>query len=79
MTLVAAVFDAFASADEATNPIEASDNASASNFFMIFPFPEIKPGLNHNVLITSGRRVALICQTLIHSKGLQAFSWTTIF
>jgi hypothetical protein len=28
----------FASADEATKPIEASDNVSASNFF-IFPFP----------------------------------------
>jgi hypothetical protein len=27
---------AFASADEATNPMEASDNVSASNFFMIF-------------------------------------------
>jgi hypothetical protein len=28
--------DALASADEATKPMEASDNVNASNFFMIF-------------------------------------------
>jgi hypothetical protein len=32
--------DALASADEATKPIEASDNVSAINVFMIFPFLE---------------------------------------
>jgi hypothetical protein len=37
--------DALASADEATKPMEATDNVNASNFFMIFlPFFEKYPG-----------------------------------
>jgi len=32
--------ETFASADEATKTIEASDNVSASIFFIPFPFPE---------------------------------------
>jgi hypothetical protein len=62
--------DALASADEATTPMEASDNVSASNFFMFFPFPKLA-GRNHNAFIASGRRAALLSQTLIQSKGLQ--------
>lgn len=44
--VVPVVTETFVLASEgvAMNPIEASDNASDSNFFMIFPFPKFRPG-----------------------------------
>jgi hypothetical protein len=38
----------FASADEVTKKIEASDNVSASIFFIPFPFPFPFPGKNNS-------------------------------
>jgi hypothetical protein len=45
---LAATVAAFASVDEATKPIEASDKVSASNFFMLFPFSPKKIRTSHN-------------------------------
>ena len=43
---------AFASADGATKPSEASDNASANSFFMLFPLSSKKIGRTHPMRFT---------------------------
>jgi hypothetical protein len=53
-----AVFAVFASADEATKPIEASDNVSASIFFIFLflsPLKKNKPSTSPCVFTPSGR------------------------
>jgi hypothetical protein len=65
----------FASADEATKPIDASDKVSASIFFMLFPFSQKnlrraqpQPSIHD---ARAGEHV-LIDKTPVQSKELQA-------
>jgi hypothetical protein len=67
------VFAVFASADEATKPIEASDNVNASNFFIsLSPLPKkISQARRRHVQDASAGELDLICKTPIKSEGLQ--------
>jgi hypothetical protein len=47
--------DVLASADDATKPMEASDNVNASNFFMIFSLFSKIYGRDRHASITCGK------------------------